>query len=201
MSDPNSANRKFFRIDDIVFIELKPINDDEVAKLAKSIMEPVHSANYQHKSQMHTLQNAFTHLTDHINLHDREIARALRLLDEKVNLLANTVQQQLNSVDADSRKPIKANLSAGGIAFTIDKKIEAGKNVELNLELRPSGALIHAIANVVSCEKAPDAPEETPFLLKLVFNHMSDLDRNLLVKHTLSLQAEALRAAQDNDYT
>jgi len=49
---------------------------------------------------------------------------------------------------------------------------------------------------VIACDKLRDAPEETPYYLRLAFSHMSEYDRNLLVKHTLSRQAQALRISQ-----
>jgi hypothetical protein len=56
------------------------------------------------------------------------------------------------------------------------------------------------VAHVVSCDKLNDAPQETPYLLRLAFTHMSEIDRNLLVKHVLNRQAEDIRNnAQQSD--
>ncbi|MFW5427280.1 MAG: PilZ domain-containing protein, partial [Methylophagaceae bacterium] len=69
--------------------------------------------------------------------------------------------------------------------------------VEIHIELSHSGNFINAIANVIACDKLDDTPEKTPYYLRLAFSHMSEHDRNLLVKHTLSRQAQALRISQE----
>jgi len=191
MPEFNSDRREFFRINDTVYIEFSQINSDQVQHLASTIHNTLSDESGQEEQQLSSLQTSITHLIDQINQSDREVARVLRLLDEKVNLLAHSVQRLHNS--DDTSKAIEANLSGGGIAFLSSEKYESRTSIDIRIELRPSGTTLHAIANVVACNKIYDAPKETPYHLRLIFSHMSELDRNLLVRHTLSRQAEELR--------
>lgn len=191
MPEFNSDRREFFRINDTVYVDFSLLSNDEAEHVANTIHDFVNSDDSQEKQQLNTLQTSFSHLLDQINQSDREVARALRLLDEKINLIAHSVQR-LNKRE-DSSKAVDANLSAGGIAFLSAEKYDTKSTVDIRIELHPSGATLHALANVVACNKMYDAPSETPFHLRLVFSHMSELDRNLLVRHTLSRQAEELR--------
>ncbi|NQY26784.1 MAG: PilZ domain-containing protein [Piscirickettsiaceae bacterium] len=196
MSEFNNDQREYFRINDMVFIELTPLNSSDVESLSVSIKDYSNSEENKEKSQLQTLQTAFSHLTDQINQQDREIARALRLLDEKVTLLAQSIQRQQNA--SENKIFTKVSLSGGGISFLSANEYMGRSAIEIRIELRSSATVIHAIANVIACEKTYDAPKETPYYLRLVFSHMSECDRNALIKHTLARQAELLRLANDN---
>jgi PilZ domain-containing protein len=199
MPEFNSDRREYFRINDTVFVDYNLIDHVEAERLGSIIQNPLHSGvDNQGKLQLNTIQTAFTHITDQINQNDREIARALRLLDEKINIHVQILKRQ-NNKSNDTNPAIEVNLSGGGIAFFSAEKLDAKNILEVHIELMPSGTTIHAITNVISCNKINDAPKGTPYFLRLVFSHMSECDRNLLVKHTLSRQAEELRAAQDDD--
>ncbi len=192
MPEFNSDRREFFRINDTVFIEISSLDEEQADRLGKVIRSPIHNDENQEKQHLSALQTTFNHLTDQINQTDRDIARALRMLDEKLNLLTQAVRRQNNS--SNNSEALDVNLSGGGVAFLVAEEFSSKSAFEINIELRPSGDIIHCVANVVACNKLYDAPHETPYHLRLVFTHMSECDRNLLVKHTLSRQAEALRA-------
>ncbi|PHS68928.1 MAG: pilus assembly protein PilZ [Methylophaga sp.] len=195
MPEFNSDRREYFRINDTIILRCKPIDKNKVEQLGFSINNPLQSNDSQNHVQLRTLQIAFTHLTDQISQNDREVARALRLLDEKINLIGHTLLRQQS--DDEKNDIIEANLSGGGLAFLSAESIEVKTPVEVHIELRPSGIVIHALANVVSCNNAYERSEQKPYLLRLAFTHMSEIDRNALVKHTLSRQAENLRSAQE----
>jgi len=191
MPEFNSDRREFFRINDTVYIEFSLINNDQEKDLASTIHSAPTDENGQQKQNFSSLQTSITHLIDQINQSDREVARALRLLDDKINLITHSLQRLHNA--EDTSKAIEANLSAGGIAFLSADKYDSKSSIEIKIELRPSGTTLQAIANVIACNKIYDAPENTPYHLRLVFSHMSEIDTNLLVRHTLSRQAEELR--------
>lgn len=196
MSEFNSDQREFFRINDMVFIELTPLDSGDVERLSVSIKDHTNNEENKEKSQLQTLQTAFSHLTDQINQQDREIARALRMLDERITLLAQSFQRQQNI--SENKSLTKVSLSGGGVSFLSADKYDAKSAVEIRIELRSSATVLHAIANVITCEKSFDAPKETPYYLRLIFSHMSECDRNSLIKHTLTRQAEDLRIAHNN---
>jgi hypothetical protein len=185
-----AERREFFRINDTVIVECKVLDETQVQALAQAIHTP-HDSNSPTKNQLYSLQTAFSHLTDQINQYDRNIARALRLLDDKINIVNHILQNQKE--DPEQQKAVNANLSGGGIAFLSSEEIPAKTALEINLELRPSYTQVHSIAHVVSCNLDKSAPTSTPYHLRLAFTHMNEVDRNLLVKHVLNRQAEDIR--------
>jgi PilZ domain-containing protein len=182
--------REFFRINDTVFIECHSISSQEAEQLGEILKDPLHSANNQERNQFQTLQNAFNHLTDQINQHNRDIARALRLLDEKISIINHVLQRQQNK--SEGHQIIDANLSGGGIAFMTAEQLDDKNAVELKIQLQSSGANIHSVAKVISCNKTNENSEK-PYFLRLAFIDMSEIDRNILIKHILNRQAEVIR--------
>lgn len=194
MPEFNSDRREFFRINDTVFVEISVIDDDELQHRMAVINNPLPNDENLAQQQLLELSTSLTHLIDQINQSDRETARALRILDEKINLISSSIQHQKNV--AEHQDTIDVNLSGGGIAFLSSDKYANKSPIGVSIELSHSGTFISAIAVVISCEKLADAPEQTPYFLRLAFSYMSEHDRNLLVKHTLSRQAQILRIAQ-----
>tara|TARA_R110002050_G_scaffold9504_1_gene33085 strand:- start:223146 stop:223745 length:600 start_codon:yes stop_codon:yes gene_type:complete len=195
MSEFNNDRRNFFRINDTVYIDITELNYDEITHVASAIKNPPLTDNEsQEKRQLSTIQASLTHLFEQINHTDRQVARALRLLDDKISIVTHMVQRQQNSTD--SRTMVESNLSGGGIAFMTDHQYISKATLDLRIELQPSGTIIHTIANVIACDKHYDAPKHAPYYLRLVFTHMSEYDRNFLVKHILSRQAETLRTTE-----
>tara|TARA_R110001606_G_scaffold361754_5_gene515019 strand:- start:10725 stop:11324 length:600 start_codon:yes stop_codon:yes gene_type:complete len=195
ISEFNNDRRDFFRINDRVYLDVTELNYDEVSEVASAIKNPSSMDNdSQEKRQLSTIQASLTHLIDQINHTDRQVARALRLLDDKISIISHMVQRQQNI--PDSRKMVDSNLSGGGIAFLTNFQYAYKTTLDLRIELQPSGTIVHTIANVIACDKHYEAPQHTPYYLRLVFTHMSEYDRNFLVKHTLSRQAEILRTTE-----
>jgi PilZ domain-containing protein len=182
--------REFFRINDTVIIEFQSISAQEAEQLGEILNDPLHSANNQERNQFQTLQNAFNHLADQIGQQNRDIARALRLLDEKISIVNHTVQRQQNK--SEGNQLIDANLSGGGIAFMVAEQIDTKNAVELKIQLQSSAANIHSVAKVISCKKTKEDSEK-PYFLRLAFIDMSEIDRSILIKHILNRQAEVIR--------
>ncbi len=195
MPEFNTDRREFFRINDTVFVEISAIDGKELEHRVTAISNPIPTDTNLAQQQLSELTTSLAHTIDQISQSDRETARALRLLDEKINLVASTVQHQNNITD--HLETTDVNLSGGGIAFLSADEYATKSPVEIRIELSHSGTFITAIANVIACDRINDAPTETPYYLRLAFSHMSEHDRNLLVKHTLSRQAQALRIAQN----
>jgi hypothetical protein len=182
--------REFFRINDTVYIECHSISSQEAEELGEILKDPLRSANHQDKNQFQTLQTAFNHLADQINQQNRDLARALRLLDEKISIVHHALQRQQNK--SQGNQIVEANLSGGGIAFMTAEQIDTKNAIELKIQLQPTGAHIHTVAKVISCNKTNENSEK-PYFLRLVFTDMSEIDRSILIKHILNRQAEVIR--------
>lgn len=176
--------REFFRINDRVIVEFRPVEQEQATIIGQRLQS---HTNRQDNQQLRTLESAFTHLVDQINHQDREVARALRMLDDKLNLIHRQMRNLVQPVETEKARDV--NLSGGGMALISDQSVPPKTQLEVTLQLIPSAVIITAIARVISC-----MPVDDGYHLRMAFVHMDEYDRNLLVKHTLSRQAEQLRA-------
>lgn len=195
VNDSHHERREHFRINDTIFLDYTAVDHATAEKIGNSIANPS-ANNTQKEVQLRTLQTAFTMVTDQINHYDREVARALRLLNDKINLISRDFIHQDNLKDKNA-KAIEVNLSGGGIAFLTAEPLEARTPLTVQMELNPSGVIIDTIANVISCTQSHSSDAESCFLVRLAFAYMNETDRNLLIKHILSRQAEELRNANN----
>lgn len=185
--------RAFFRINDRLILSLMPLSDAEAQQIGQQIIDATPEAG-QLTQQLSTLQKSFNHLTDQIGHTDRDIARALRMLDDKVNLLAQNVQLLHTPLNPETANEV--NLSAGGLAVMTDVAFQPRSALEARMQLLPGGLHIRAVAKVIACEQMLESTNGKSFYLRVAFTHMSETDRNILVKHTLNRQAEELRNAK-----
>ncbi|HAQ50733.1 MAG TPA: hypothetical protein DCR13_04195 [Gammaproteobacteria bacterium] len=191
-TEADENRRKHFRVDDVLYLQYELITDDEAEKLGEQLLYVKPDNAQQDQDQLRVLQTTFVHLNAQINYHDRDIARALRILNDKINIISRTLQKQ--SYDEDVSKEVAVNLSGGGIAFMTNELMPTQQAVHLQLELRSSGTILHTVATVLSCNKSHRGDKENPYYLRLIYTHMNKQDRDLLIKHILFAQAEQLRA-------
>lgn len=182
--------RAFFRINDRLVMSVVPLTTAEAEQIGQAIIDATPESG-QLTQQMSSIQKSFNHLTDQIGHTNRDIARALRMLDEKVNLLAQNVQLLHTPLNAEAANEV--NLSAGGLALMTDSVFQPRSAMEVRMQLLPGGLHIRAIAKVIACDQLIESSQGKSFYLRMAFTHMSETDRNILVKHTLNRQAEELR--------
>ena len=87
VNDSYNERREHFRINDTIFLDYMPVDHATAQEMGNNITNPSVDNN-QKEVQLRTLQTAFTMVTDQINHYDREVARALRLLNDKINLIS-----------------------------------------------------------------------------------------------------------------
>lgn len=188
---PAVDRREFFRINDRMVVSVHPITAVQADAVGQEIIDSS-TDSPSLSQQLLSMQKSFNILTDHIGHTDREVARALRLLDDKLNLLAQSVQQLHTPIDLQAA--IDVNLSVGGLALTVDRCFEPRSTLEVKMQLLPSGLPIHAVTKVIACQPESDTATSDRYYLRMAFIHMNDADRDILAKHILSRQAEELRS-------
>lgn len=191
----NEERREHFRINDSLFIQYKVIDQETAEQLGQQLINIEHGETNQHQVQLLSLQTAFTLVTDQINHYDREVARALRLLNEKINLIERSINKPDPTQIPSQKRDV--NLSGGGLGLLTEQQLQTKSAVSVQIELRSSGVTIQAVASTISCTKVQPENSETPYYLRLAFTKMNEQDRDLLIKHILFRQAEELRANND----
>ena len=84
------------------------------------------------------------------------------------------------------------SLSGNGLAMAAKERYEPGTPIELRMLLFPEHYSILALAQVVRCERDQDVPEPA-FVVALEFTRILEPDRDLIVRHLMKRQSEAIR--------
>ena len=128
------------------------------------------------------------------------MARALRILNEKINLPDQIINEP-NSGQSTASQKKEVNLSGGGLGLLCEQQYEERSPLIIQIELRSSGVRIQAVARVISCTRVEPENSQTPYYLRLAFTQMNEQGRDLLIKNILFRQAEELRANNKHNLT
>ena len=198
--DQPNERRENFCINDTLYIQYDGLDQVTTEQLGQQLTNVDHGEANQQKVQLRSLQTAFTIATDQINYYDRDVARALRILNEKINLPDQIINEP-NSGQSTASQKKEVNLSGGCLGLLCEQQYEERSPLIIQIELRSSGVRIQAVARVISCTRVEPENSQTPYYLRLAFTQMNEQGRDLLIKNILFRQAEELRANNKHNLT
>ena len=182
--------REYFRIDDDVLLQVRPIDAAEVAKIAEQIADRVPdrftvAANFAVNSrQMSRLLHAIT-------ADAPDTARCLKMVDQKLNHLARLFV--LDAVEQGAFSRLQVNISAGGLVFPSKVAFAPDDLLETRMVLHPSSTGILTASRVVHCDPRDAASDGCAWLIAVEYVHIREADRDLLVSHIMNRETEVLR--------
>ena len=122
-----------------------------------------------------------------------ELSNCFKILDTKINLLAQTVIYQNQENDLKLRK---VNISAGGISFCVDEKITVDTILVVQMVLPPELNVLNLKAKVIKCEESSD--NAFPYYISTKFHNINDVTEDIIVRHIMHGQSDQLRAKKEN---
>ena len=183
--------REYFRIDDKVALDYRPIGEVE----ADVLREKMHSRvvdRFTAAASFNTITRQMTHVIHKVQSESPEVARCLQAIDQKLNTIAQLLVSE--DMQLSQRTPREVNLSAGGVSFRAQKQMEIGSLLELRMVLLPSQLGILAIARVLQCDRVEGVGVTLPWQIGLAYEDLRETDRELLVRHIMSKETEQLRS-------
>ncbi len=187
VSDTSLENRSAFRIDDSILLSLRVIPDDQIQDFLKKY--PENNAELQ---LLNDFSDSSKALTDQFALLRRrypEVAKYLKILDDKINTLARR-QFSACSIIPDLHWH-EVNISASGLRFSYDKQLSMGSYVELRLQLSQISNYILAYGKIVRCDQSEK--EKNQFIIGAEFTHISVEDREAIHKHVRGKEIKLIR--------
>ena len=178
--------RRYFRIDDMIdlsFRVLKPQVPE--LKLSTDILDDIEILEMV-DAELDTLVNS---LWDS----DPKYARAIGLLNQKINLLTNQNRPSISELMAQydhQYTDIDVNLSASGMAFDCDVQLEVGSRLEMLLLLKPSVSGVKLRAMVVNSEERQTAGSDSYFTC--VQFDVEAKEKEQLIQHIVKRQGETI---------
>lgn len=119
-----------------------------------------------------------------------ELVDYLQLQAKKIDLMMSYVLEQQ---DNPEYRFIASKFGGGGIVFEQENSVEIGDRKALKLFLESESAAIYCYAEAISCECKDDKYE-----VSYIYTHIREQDQELLVRASLHLQTQLLRAKNEN---
>ncbi len=182
--------RQFFRLDDKVNLGFEILTEEEMLTRVNELTLGL-TDSLTVMTRMTSISQQLAASLHRIDQRDPDIADYLRGLDEKIEILAQTYLSKNGDLSDLPKQTV--NLSAGGIAFTVDEAISLSAPLEVKLLLFPSYTGILVYGRVVSCE----ASSEESYQVRIDFEFIRDSDRDVLIRHILRRQGELLRRKRE----
>ena len=187
MSTPDADDRReYYRIEDTLALEFRPLREDEIQ--SQEVLQD-DSALFNLLSDLHLTDFESQHLLRHINERDRPLASYLKVINKRIDLIAQALTQSLLREIGPAR-PV--TLSEGGIDFHDDQPAPVGQGLALKIVLLPQGLGLLLRAKVTHCRQEPEGGYE----IGTEFETLSDAQRQLLARHILQRQALERRQAK-----
>lgn len=194
--DRSQERREYFRIEDQVLLNVRAVDAEQAAGVRERIDDRVPdrftvAANFAVNSR------AMTRLLHGLTSQSPDVARFMRLMDNKVNHLARLFV--LEEVESGQYPKLGVNLSAGGLVFPSQREFTAGDELETRMVLYPSMTGILTLARVVHCDRLANQPGELPWQVAVEYIHIRESDRDLLCSHIINRETEILRKQRGED--
>ena len=174
--------RRYFRIEDIVVLTVTPIQKHELDKRLEQFWTHPHEYSISNEYNLQLEQQVVDFHA--IKAKMPELARYLSVQQKQIDLL----NQKLSSTEeVSSHPPKQVNLSAQGILFNTNDKLNADDIVDLHLELGPGGHKMSIFARVIDIRNNT-SDDQDAYQVSFDFEHIHDVDREALVKHIHSFQ-------------
>lgn len=179
--------RRFFRLDDEVVLDFQVFSPEELSELTQ------HTS--QVKTELQEIEQELGALIYQLKSQNPQVSRLAELLNQKLNLLAQsgqqtTQQRALSSSEARTR----INLSACGMAFNTAEALDANHHLMLNMQLKPSNTVLELRGRVISV--SPSGEENKPHHVRVNFEGLTEAEQELLIQHLFQLQNRNLKARQ-----
>ncbi len=181
--------RDFFRIDDEVSLFYKKIDQTRVNKPHQVSDNILNSCSLSTALEMVAQDSAL--LLHRLEKNLPDVADYLRLLDTKIDLIAQAVMMQGFEVSENDTRNV--NVSATGIAFNCEIALKAGDYLEIKMLLISSMAVVVTYGRVVYCQSGQSNDNRFPYFVGIDFINMKEEDREMLIKYVIKKQLQQIR--------
>jgi hypothetical protein len=183
--------RQYFRIEDTVGLHYEILTEREAEiRLASFAQE-----KFDSPGRLQNAERQLQLLIDKLRIQHPEFAEAIELLNIKFNLLKES--QIETALEYGTQSFIrKVNISASGISFDDESKIEIGRRMYMNITLLPSDLHVQTMGLVVDC--LPSEINEDEWSIQVEFYGLKPSEEELMVQHVVKRQGRLLAGRRNN---
>jgi hypothetical protein len=195
MADDFQEKRRYFRVNDTINL-LHKVIDEKAGEQNSHVSKDVLS-NCTLMSAMDVLAQETHSLLSRLERRDSELSEFLRLIDTKINLIAQAVSIKEESFSEHDTRDVV--MSATGLAFSNEEPINVGQLLELRMLLTSCMAVIVAFGRVVQCKNIAEDSPDRPYVICVEYINLKEDDRELLIKHVVKRQLQQLRDKNEQE--
>ncbi len=191
MANTGDERRQYFRIEDTVGVHYELLTERE----AEVRLATFDHEKFDSPGRLQNAERQLQLLIDKLRIQNPEFAEAIELLNIKFNLLKeNQIETALEYGTQSFIK--KVNISASGISFDDENKIEIGRKMYLNITLLPTDLHVQTMGTVVDC--LPSENVEGEWSIRVEFYGMKPSEEELMVQHVVKRQGRLLAERRNN---
>lgn len=193
MNKEQQERRGFFRIEDTVNLTYKLVDQHKVTELSRVSGDVLSNCSLVAALDVLTQEGRIA--AARVEKNEPEVFEFLKILDSKINLLAQAVMMQGNHFNESDER--KVNMSATGLAFETDEQLSKGQFLEIKIMLASCMAVIIAYGQIIYC-KENDEDDKLAYTVAVDFVNMKENDRELLIKHVVKKQMQQIRESKQS---
>lgn len=188
-----SERRSFFRIDETIAVECKPI-DASTANFSHPEVFFNNTSSLKLYSELKKIDNENTQLLHQIKELSRPLAEYLHNQNRKIELLGQELMAE-QKPQPPSNTVRQVNLSEDGIAFGSTQLFEANQFVAIRMVFLPSNAGLILFARIIRC--TPNNHGE--FKIAAKFHRINEAQQQLIGQQIMRAQMAEKRRLQQEE--
>lgn len=194
----SEEKRHFFRINDSVNLSYRLIDEQQTKKPIQNAASLLDNCSLASALELIGEESAVIH--DKLDRIHSDFADYLKLLDIKINLIAQTVIG-LSGHEVSENQARNANFSVSGLGFDCNEKLNIGQFLEIKMLLVHSTVVITTYAKVIHCFKHTVAHDDNyDYFVGVAYVNMKETDSDVLSKHVAKKQLQQIRQQKEKQH-
>lgn len=182
-----SNRRRYFRIDDYLLLDVKRVESSKRVELLEKFRRIDPRDNYHRV--FHDVAGEVDGLIAALGQQQPEVARVLRLLNRKIDLMESSIQERIPGDTLQSMQQV--NLSASGMRFGCNEEFRVGDLLQIQMVFNPDYITLNLLADVVLVE-TPQVGADYQQRVRVDFDFPRQHDQEQLIHYIMKRQGEAM---------
>ncbi|MDD2864044.1 MAG: PilZ domain-containing protein [Methylococcales bacterium] len=187
--------RHYFRVSDSINLSYRFIDETQIAHHSQTSANLLDNCSLS--SALELIGNEAAIIHGKLDKIHSDFADYLKLLDMKIDLIAQAVMALSVPEEITENQTRNANISASGIGFDCHEVLQVGQYLEIKILLVHSTVVIVTYAKVVHCIKNSNMDGNYPYFVGVDYVNMKESDRDLLSKHVAKKQLQQIREQKE----
>lgn len=184
-----SERRSYFRIDESIAIEFKPVDELTASTAVPELQFPT-TASLKLYAELRKIDTENSHIFHQIKETNRALGEYLHNLNRKIDLISQQLMADYKPLPP-SKTIRQVNLSEGGIAFGSSQSIEINSFVALRMVFLPSNAGLVLFSKIIRCE-----PSNGEYQIAAKFHRINDSQQQLIGQQIMRAQMAEKRKSK-----